>query len=263
MSGGLDSTAMAESFLKADVPFSVSIWKYKNDFNGYDIKHAVRFCGENKIDYEIEECDLELFYENDLHFYYGIKYLCDSPQIAVHLHFLEKLLKPSVAVFLPWEPPSFYYNSLSKKILPRVIISFRYLAYYRFFHLNQMAGSPYFLICRSTLCYSFLKLPVVKFIMNQNINIRKIQGYKLKTIIYKQGGFVSKPRKGKFTGFDKIKTVLKTKYGMDYNKSFRYPLQNCIPSPTKKVLYIYPLWENEDLWKPERTKEFPNTTKVV
>ena len=43
MSGGLDSTAMAESFLKADVPFSVSIWKYKNDFNGYDIKHAVRY----------------------------------------------------------------------------------------------------------------------------------------------------------------------------------------------------------------------------
>ena len=50
MSGGLDSEVMAESFLRADVPFSASIWKYKNNLNMYDIKHAIKFCKTNKID---------------------------------------------------------------------------------------------------------------------------------------------------------------------------------------------------------------------
>ena len=245
MSGGLDSEVMAESFLKAGVPFSASIWKYKKDFNAYDIKSAIRFCEENGIDYDIEECDLELFYGNHLHFHYGIKYLCDSPQVTVHLYFLEKLLrKTSVAVFLPWQPPSFYYDSMANPVVSvRIMVHFRYLAYARFFHLNQSLGSPYFLICCSSLFYSFLKLPIVKFIINQNLDIHKVGIYKLKTIMYKQGGFTSKPKSGKFTGFDKIKTVLKTKYGMDYDTAFRYPLEYFMSSPKQRELHLYPIWE--------------------
>ena len=244
MSGGMDSQVMAESFLRAGVPFSASIWKYKKNLNTYDIKSAIKFCEEHSIDYEIEECDLELFYRNNLHFHYGVKYLCDSPQIAVHLHFLEKLSKKSnTALFLPWEPPSFHYNRYSKKIILRVIMHYRYLAYHRFFHLNKIAGTAYFLISRSALLHSFLKLPITKLILNRNISLKY---YQAKTIMYRQGGFLSKPLKGKFTGFDKLKTVLMTKYGMDYNKAFRYPLVNFISSPKKQDMYIHPLWENKE-----------------
>ena len=241
MSGGLDSEIMAEAFLRANVPFSASIWKYKNNLNNYDIKHALMFCEKNKIDYEIEECDLELFYENKLHFYYGIKYLCNSPQIVVHLYFLEKLLKkPNIAVFLPWQPPEFFYCQNKKKFTLKIIF-FRYLAYYRFFQLNKMNGSAYFIMCRTSLLHSFLKLPITRSIMNQDINFSYYSPYKIKTIMYQQGGFLSKPRKGKFTGFDKMKTVLQTKYGMDYNKAFRYPLMKIIPDPEQQ-LYISSDW---------------------
>ena len=244
MSGGMDSQVMAESFLKAGVPFSASIWRYKKNFNTYDIKSAIRFCEENKIDYEIEECDLELFYSSYLHFHYGVKYLCNSPQIAVHLYFLEKLSKrPGVALFLSWEPPSLHYNRYSQKVIPRVIMHSRYLAYYRYFYLNKIAGTAYFLIGRSALLYSFLKLPITKLIINRNI---RLKCYQVKTIMYRQGGFLSRPQKGKFTGFDKIKTVLSAKYKMDYNKAFRYPLTHFISSPKRLDLYIYPLWENRE-----------------
>ena len=245
MSGGLDSEIMAESFLKAGAPFSVSIWRYKN-LNTYDIKHAVSFCERHGLNYEIEECDPELFYEKFLHIHYGIKYLCNSPQIAVHLYFIEKLAKknPSSALFLPWEPPSFYYDSVRKTMLPRILINSRYLAYYRAFHLNKIAGTPYFLICSSALLYSFLRLPAVRFIMNQNINMKRKISYKIKTEIYKQGGFSAKPRKGKFTGFDKMKTALFKQYGMDYDRAFRHPLENLTPSPRKKELYVVPVWED-------------------
>ena len=43
ISGGLDSLVMAESFLRAGVPFSASIWRYKQDLNDYDINSAIRF----------------------------------------------------------------------------------------------------------------------------------------------------------------------------------------------------------------------------
>lgn len=248
LSGGLDSEVMAESFLRADVPFSASIWKYKTNLNMYDIKHAIKFCRQNKIDYEVEECDLESFYSNYHHFYYGIKYLCDSPQVVVHLYLLEKLSKrPGIALFLPWEPPSFYYTYTQniRKIALRVIVAFRYLGYHRCFHLNKVSGSPYFIISRSALLYSFLKLPLVKSIMSQkNIEVlRLISPYKLKTIMYRQGGFLSKPKKRKLTGFDYMKIALQTKYGTDYDKAFRYPLQRVISSPKRKDVYIYPIWE--------------------
>ncbi|MDE0091825.1 MAG: hypothetical protein OXN83_00900 [Oligoflexia bacterium] len=250
LSGGLDSLVMAESFLKANAPFSAVIWRYKNNLNAYDIKHAFQFCRQNKIDYEIEELDLESFYGNHLHFYYGIKYLCDSPQIAVHLYFLEQLAKRSDrAFFLPWQPPEFWYTYTQgiKNTAIKIFIAFRYLAYYRFFLLNKTAGSAYFMISHSALLYSFLKLPLVKFIMNhKNKNILKtVSPYKLKTILYKQGGFTSKPLKGKFTGFDQIRNSLSKKYGEDYyNKAFRFPLMKTIPPLKQQDLYLYPIWKN-------------------
>ncbi len=241
MSGGLDSEVMAESFLKADVPFSVSIWRYKNRLNDYDIKHAIMFCRENKIDYEIEDCNLELFYENKLHVYYGQKYLCNSPQVAVHLYFLEKLSKKvNIALFLPWQPPSFCYYR-GKVVLQ--IMTFRYLAYYRFFYLNDICGSAYFLISQPALFYSYLKLPIVKYIINRNINTSDCDSYKIKQIIYQQGGFLSKPKKGKFTGFDKIKNFLRDKYDIEYNTAFRHPLVEMIPDHKKYNLHVVPFWK--------------------
>ena len=163
----------------------------------------------------------------------------------MHLYFLEKLSKkPGVALFLPWEPPSFYYNKNTQKTILRIIMHSRYLAYYRYFYLNRLAGTAYFIIGRSALLHSFLKLPIVKQVMNWNMYLKP---YQIKTIMYKQGGFLSKPQKGKFTGFDKMKTVLLEKYGLDYNKAFRYPLSGFISSSFLKELdlYISPLWEDK------------------
>ena len=245
LSGGLDSEAMAESFLRAGVPFSVSIWKYKNDLNNYDIKYAIQFCKKHKLDYKMEECDLEWFYGNNLHFYYGQKYLCNSPQVVVHLHLLEKLFKnPDIAVFLPWQPPHFVYDRRKKKTCVRIIF-FRYLAYYRFFKLNKVCGSPHFIICRSSLLYSFLKLPIVKHMM-KDPSLLWCDGYKIKMILYRQGGFLSKPRPGKFTGFDKIKTALNKQYKIDYNRAFRYPLMRMLPDPSPQYTYVTPIWEEKD-----------------
>ena len=242
MSGGLDSEVMAESFLRAGAPFQVSIWRFKHGSNDYDIKHAIHFCKKHKLDYEIEICNLNWFYVSKMHGVYCKKYLCNSPQVAVHLYMLEKLFKePNIAVFLPWQAPHFYYNSKLRKA-EALIIYFRYLAYYRFFKLNKTPGSPYFIISRSPLLYSFLKLPFVKQIMNNPI-IAKQDSYKIKTILYKQGGFLSKPKAGKFTGFDKIKTALNKNYKICYNEAFRYPLMNMLPDLKKQNLRIAPVWE--------------------
>ena len=78
-----------------------------------------------------------------------------------------------------------------------------------------------------------------------NPSIAKLDSYEIKKILYKQGGFSSKPKTGKFTGFDKIKTVLNRNYKINYNKAFRYPLMNMIPDPKKQNLLISPVWKEE------------------
>ena len=241
LSGGLDSEAMAESFLRAGVPFEVSIWRYKGWLNDYDIKYAFEFCKRHSLEYNMEECDLDWFYGNNFHILYGRKYLCNSPQVALHMYMLEKLFKLSnVAVFLPWQPPSFAYDPKGGKAYV-IVTYFRYLAYYRFFNLNEAPGSGYFIISRSALFYSFLKLPIVRQIM-RDAKILKCDNYRIKSILYEQGGFKAKAKSGKFTGFDKFKVKLNERYKMDYNRSYRYPLMRMMPDPKKQTFHVVPVW---------------------
>lgn len=245
LSGGLDSEAMAESFLRAGVPFEVSIWRYKDGLNDYDIKHAIEFCTKHRLEYEVKECDLNWFYGNKLHILYGKKYLCNSPQVALHMYMLERLFKnPHVAVFLPWQPPLFNRNSKKRKTVV-ILTYFRYLAYHRFFSLNKAPGSGYFIISHSALLYSFLGLPIVKKII-KDANIFRCGHYKIKSILYEQGGFQSKPKPGKFTGFDKLKVQLNKRYKIDYNEAYRYPLMSIMPDPIKQDFYIFPGWEKNN-----------------
>src|SRR5688500_16123155 len=57
LSGGLDSEAMALAFLNANVPFEAAIMAFTGGLNQYDVTHALDFCAEHKIPYQIIEMD--------------------------------------------------------------------------------------------------------------------------------------------------------------------------------------------------------------
>ena len=58
----------------------------------------------------------------------------------------------------------------------------------------------------------------------KDVNVLRSGSYKIKRLLYEQGGFQSKPKMGKFTGFDKLKVRLNKKHKIDYNEVYRYPL---------------------------------------
>lgn len=245
LSGGLDSEIMAEAFLAAKIPFTASIWKYENNFNNYDIKHAIEFCKIYNIKYEMMYLDLNYFYKCNLHLHYAKKYLCNSPQVAVHFYLLEKLIEKdsNIAVCLPWQPP-FIGKSYDNKIFVK-IIPCRYISYYRFFYLNQLDGTAYFLMYSSSLLYSFLKLPISKKILNLQIEPSMFKSYQIKAIMYEQGGFLSKRKQGKFTGFDKFKVFMNKKYSKKYDQFFRHPLEQLIPDSKDQVFFISSVWKED------------------
>lgn len=64
-SGGIDSEIMLRAFLEIGVNPEVIIARYENDYNIYDVSHAVTICSILNVPYKILDMNLQKFYEND------------------------------------------------------------------------------------------------------------------------------------------------------------------------------------------------------
>lgn len=64
-SGGADSELVLRSYVKIGANPKVCIIRYENDYNIYDVSHAVTVCSLLNIDYSIIDFNLKKFYEND------------------------------------------------------------------------------------------------------------------------------------------------------------------------------------------------------
>lgn len=64
-SGGVDSELVLRSYLAIGANPKVYIVRYENDYNIYDVSHAVTVCSILNVDYKIIDFNLKKFYEND------------------------------------------------------------------------------------------------------------------------------------------------------------------------------------------------------
>lgn len=62
LSGGIDSEAVALSFLEAGIPFSVATIRFKDGLNAHDILYMERFCELHKIQQTFLSLDAKLFF---------------------------------------------------------------------------------------------------------------------------------------------------------------------------------------------------------
>ncbi len=94
LSGGHDSIGVAESFRLAKIPFKTAIAvfetkSYKN-LNYYDVSHAIEYCKQFSIPYDIYNLNVEKFWENDL-LYYAEPIQCRSPQLLVQNWIIDQI----------------------------------------------------------------------------------------------------------------------------------------------------------------------------
>lgn len=64
-SGGVDSEIMLRAYLDIGYKPEVTIVRYENDYNLYDVSYAVTACSILNVDYKIVDFNLSKFYEND------------------------------------------------------------------------------------------------------------------------------------------------------------------------------------------------------
>lgn len=229
LSGGLDSEVMALACLDAEVPFYVSILKFKNNLNIFDIQHALNFCERNNIVFRVHELDAVDFLEKKRYREYFEKYNCLKVEIAIQLWFLEQIKKSVVL----WGGEVF-----------RALVGVENIffsspgeteaVFARFFNQNNIRGSSNFQCSSSGLIWSFLKrsLSLRHRLFEDDHDPRF---YIEKRDFYKACGFqVSEAadRNQKLHGFEQLKQYFDDKLredGLDYNKMYREEAQRRFP----------------------------------
>ena len=64
-SGGLDSEIILRCHHALKIPINVFIFKYENDYNYHDVRHALRICEELNVTPTVIDFNLQKFFEND------------------------------------------------------------------------------------------------------------------------------------------------------------------------------------------------------
>ncbi|MBC7742256.1 MAG: hypothetical protein H7061_08665 [Bdellovibrionaceae bacterium] len=237
LSGGIDSECMLEAFLAAHVEFEIFILKFKDDLNYFDIQTNLNKCRSLKLPYKIVELDIMHFFESGMCLQVAEKYNCQSPQLAVHLWFLEQLDGVPVLSGNPiapiWLNDSWYFLGMPGEL---------HCAYFNFFQTNQRQGVPWFFIYTPELIASFFALNCMQPYLQKNIKNPELYTYGEKCRSYFEGGFSAQPRADKFTGFELVKNAYdrqyNTKHGDAFNKLFRWPLEEMFPFPETYIQLV-------------------------
>lgn len=87
-SGGVDSEIMLRSFLELKANIEVVIVRYENDYNLYDVSHAIVICEGLNVPYKIIDFSLTKFYENDAIKYSELAQI-DRPRALPYCKLLE------------------------------------------------------------------------------------------------------------------------------------------------------------------------------
>lgn len=88
-SGGVDSEIMLRSYLGIGCKPKVTIMRYENDYNLYDVSYAVTVCSMLDVEYDLIDFNLSKFYENDAERISELAQI-DRPRALPYCKFIEE-----------------------------------------------------------------------------------------------------------------------------------------------------------------------------
>lgn len=226
LSGGLDSEAMALSFLKAGVPFTAAIMNLSNGLNEYDTAPAHYFCNQHKIPVqEIHISAVDLLMSGD-HLNLASQYETQSPERALFIMFLKQIKGNPVLA------GEIFRREKSHGQVALCCPKHRDLAYWRYFAAEKIPAVPYFHYYTPELTYSFIAHTDIGSLDYEMTDWsgQHAAFYAQKLKIYRQSGFEildTSLRKQKWHGYEGLKIKFDSLYNSDqaYNRTFRVPLE--------------------------------------
>jgi len=223
-SGGNESEIVVRSFFDQQIPFKVSILKFKNDLNLHDISFAVVFCEQRGIPYSIIDLNIKGFLEAEV-YDYAERTQCPTPQLPSAMWLADQIDglpvmgsgEPYLAKRLPddyisgeslYEPSPWDFQEKE-----------RIQAWYRHFLIQERPAVPGFFQYTPELMYSFLNSPIVRELVN-NERHGKLSTVSTKGETYRLW-FADMIPRSKYHGFEKVmeweafaREALTEKYGM-------------------------------------------------
>lgn len=237
LSGGIDSECMLEAFLLAGIDFEVAILRFKNSLNAFDIQISIDLCQKKNLPFKFIDLDIIHFFDSGQYLEIAKKYDCQSPQIAVHLWFLDQIDGYPVLGGNPvapiWKDDQWFFVGLPGEL---------HSIYFKYHLLLDRPGVPMFFLYSPELIASFIRLPCMEPYRHQQKTSLAEYTYLEKCRSYAEGGFLAKPREAKWTGFEKVRDIYDQKYNQKYGTAFddyfRRPLEKLFPFPEKYIQLV-------------------------
>jgi hypothetical protein len=241
LSGGVDSQFMIRLCEYFNIPFEVTTYLMMWDqspINTDDYLHAQLLCKNKNVTLNTVEIDLKTFFNKNLHYQYGKKYFTGSPQIALHLHFLDLIKRNDTTIMLGGETPYMNKNSVKSQgpgDIAGLDVNFMMggtFSYHRYAAANNVNLIKDILLYSPELIYSVLKLNI-KIVETHKMHLETFPNTHLsdplpvKYQIYESilpGGVYPL---FKLSGFERIKKHFAVTSGVfdQFNKLYREPLQ--------------------------------------
>jgi hypothetical protein len=89
-SGGVDSEIILRCHVELKIPINVFIFKYENNYNYHDVRHALRICEELNVTPTVIDFNLQKFFETDAYDIWRTGYFLKAGMLP-HMKMIESL----------------------------------------------------------------------------------------------------------------------------------------------------------------------------
>lgn len=216
-SGGIDSEAVVQSFVKAECPVTAYIGRMKYDYNVHDICYAIIACEKYGVPYRIIDYDFEKMISEKGESYAELSQ-CFSPQLIAVMYLMDQV---SEYVVLGGGDCVFRCEPLGGEWF--LCERERVASWYKFLIARRRNSCPGFFQYTPEVIAAYANDPFVIEKMNENRGCVSPADFKLEFL---QCHFDLMPRK-KMTGFEKIQNLdyrfrseFKKKY-LDCDQTFK------------------------------------------
>lgn len=229
LSGGIDSQALALFLRKNKINCTTVFADF--EWNYYDKAYAEKIGIDKNIKIDLDY----LYFEKKVHKFYFDTVQCTSPQLAIHLYIVDKILQEQknemCNILMPGTPLFEYVNAKDDLKNKKGTIglrdtkpSFTELSYWRYKQKNNVKNFfPSF----------FTDFPIHEELNTIANNIYKfLNYYTKKTLLYTSIDLPIIQQDGGWSGFEEYKLYLKQQTKMSYDKQLRDPI-----TLNKKVRY--------------------------
>ena len=262
ISGGVDSQAMLQSWIEADINFDAFVLVFKDNLNIMDVEHARAICKNFNV--ELKEIEIDIIqFLNYFNYEYSIKYNSCSPHFNTHYK-LFNLLKGYnyTGVCCGGDAPvkNLYNNSWGGNFTRNPNTFIKYAEVEQFTCIGNFISYYPNLAWAIALQTKPIYYPTPNGHINNNTNNVYInenqrvlsaldniykdnveQRYLDKCAGYKSIGYTILPQTQKFTGFELVKQKLEqeTGNGWEFEKRYRQPLEQELSYSFADTLFVF------------------------